>query len=130
MAKKTLPGVLILSQDQIWQAVVCQALEDMAEILFVCNEIDLMDIISIQQIPVGVLLIDIANFSDITTLLEFVNKWKSKVAVVVIASVPSWRDARELLLSGVLDYIRKSEIVDDIRLKLMPLVSNLNAGIK
>lgn len=111
-----------MSQDQVWRAVVRQAMEGVAELRRVRDEDDLMDTIFIQQTSAILLLVDVHNFSDTTALLEFIKKWKSRVAIVVAASAPSWRDARELILSGALDYIRKSEIVDDIRVKLMALM--------
>lgn len=119
MPEAPLPLVLLLSSDKDWEAVVRQALHGIAMVRRVASERALQLFLVANKIPVHLVLVDAAGFADQNKLMDFVQQWKPGFKLVVVASVPSWRDARDLLLLGACDYIRKSEGVEEIRGQLI-----------
>lgn len=110
-----LPYVLLLSTDIHWHRTVAGALEGVAQV----KRMDSPDQVELwwaeEQEPTAPVLVDTALMSDPDELRELVYDWSKQSLVVVTYSVPSWRDAVELLQAGAIDYVRKIDNVTQTR---------------
>jgi DNA-binding response OmpR family regulator len=125
-----LPWLILLTNDSSWHRTVVQALEGIANVESLATAIEITARLADREGPFGPIVIDTAAVPDIEALKGLVRAWKGITLVAVAYSVPSWRDAVELLQVGAVDYLRKVENVDQIRSRVGKLIGESTFGLE
>jgi len=120
-----LPCLLLLSTDDRWHQTVAQALAGVAQVERLDTRRQVEACRKSKESPIAPVLIDAALIPDAHSLQELVRTWSAEGLVVVTYSVPSWRDAVDLLQAGAADYIRKTQDVAQTQARLSKLVAAL-----
>ena len=54
------------------------------------------------------IILDAGVVSDLVSTIHWIHLQDSEARVVVLSSAPTWKQAREVMLAGAIDYTRKS----------------------
>jgi DNA-binding response OmpR family regulator len=54
------------------------------------------------------IILDAGVVSDLVSMIHWIHLQDSEAHVVVLSSAPTWKQAREVMLAGAMDYARKS----------------------
>lgn len=127
MRSSSFPCLLLLSADGHWHRTVAQALAGVAQVERLDTRRQVEAWWAREKRPADPVLIDAALVPDVHILKELVRAWSAEALVVITYSVPSWRDAVDLLQAGAADYVRKTEDVARTQARLKNLMTALGS---
>jgi len=99
------------SPGDYWHQVLREALVALGS-LHVVLESELVSFL--QEQTYDIVIVDAGAISDTPLLVSCIRSQWPDVRVVVVTSSPHWRQAREILHAGAIDYIQKSWSKDDL----------------
>lgn len=88
-----------------WSLSLLEALAPLGDLQLV-TKVEAAQVLSRDRYDV--VIVDAGAISDIRDLVDRLRRQKPNVRIVVASASPTWRQSREVLLAGAVDYIHKS----------------------
>lgn len=100
------------ASDRRWINALRQATSKLEKSLEVIGLSDLERVMSWRNY--ALVLLDAGIPGDLSTIIRRIHSRSLDARIVVFSSAPGWKEAREVLLAGAIDYDRKSLREEDI----------------
>lgn len=109
--------------DNEWFGTLARAASDLENSVTRIDQTQVDNNLRIQNYEMAIL--DANTLSDPASIVNLIRSCAPQVRIVVVASTPHWKQARELLLRGATDYVRKVDDRDAIKHMLQKNLSRI-----